>query len=174
MSVAALFHELQQRRRVAAAAEVWPARPSQAWLGCAAAARVLTSPAPLARLPQWYAEAEKTNGRWAMAAVAGILFTEILGKAKWFEVRPAESGSILKCPCCPICAKAWYLATAGLGHGCVTLLLSFSCTFAAAAAALFTRHGLQLQLSGRAPRAHPLPAGWRPGVLDAQRPAAGC
>ena len=35
---------------------------------------------------QWYAEAEKTNGRWAMAAVAGILFTEVLGKAKWFEV----------------------------------------------------------------------------------------
>ena len=40
--------------------------------------------------PQWYAEAEKTNGRWAMAAVAGILFTEILGKAKWFEVGPAR------------------------------------------------------------------------------------
>lgn len=36
---------------------------------------------------QWYAEAEKTNGRWAMAAVAGILFTELLGKGKWFEVR---------------------------------------------------------------------------------------
>jgi hypothetical protein len=34
---------------------------------------------------KWYAEAEKTNGRWAMAAVAGILFTELLGKPKWFE-----------------------------------------------------------------------------------------
>jgi len=28
---------------------------------------------------KWYAEAEKTNGRWAMAAVAGILFTEATG-----------------------------------------------------------------------------------------------
>jgi light-harvesting complex I chlorophyll a/b binding protein 5 len=39
---------------------------------------------------KWYAEAEKTNGRWAMAAVAGILFTEILGKAKWFEAGAQE------------------------------------------------------------------------------------
>ena len=31
---------------------------------------------------KWFAEAEKTNGRWAMAAVAGILFTELLGKTK--------------------------------------------------------------------------------------------
>jgi len=42
--------------------------------------------APAAPALQWYTEAEKTNGRWAMAAVAGILFTEILGKGKWFEV----------------------------------------------------------------------------------------
>ena len=41
---------------------------------------------PALPLPQWYAEAEKTNGRWAMAAVAGILFTEVLGKGKWYEV----------------------------------------------------------------------------------------
>ena len=35
----------------------------------------------------WYKEAELTNGRWAMAAVAGILFTEFTGVApKWFEV----------------------------------------------------------------------------------------
>jgi light-harvesting complex I chlorophyll a/b binding protein 5 len=34
-----------------------------------------------------YVEAEKTNGRWAMMAVAGILFTEALGFApKWFNV----------------------------------------------------------------------------------------
>jgi light-harvesting complex I chlorophyll a/b binding protein 5 len=34
---------------------------------------------------KWYAEAEKTNGRWAMAAVAGILFTEATGiEPKWF------------------------------------------------------------------------------------------
>mmetsp|Transcript_42499 Transcript_42499/g.76220 ORF Transcript_42499/g.76220 Transcript_42499/m.76220 type:complete len:225 (-) Transcript_42499:117-791(-) len=36
---------------------------------------------------KWYVEAEKTNGRWAMMAVAGILFTEITGFApKWFNV----------------------------------------------------------------------------------------
>lgn len=35
---------------------------------------------------KWYAEAEKTNGRWAMAAVAGILFQEKFGAdVKWFE-----------------------------------------------------------------------------------------
>ena len=28
---------------------------------------------------KWYAEAEKTNGRWAMMAVAGILGQELLG-----------------------------------------------------------------------------------------------
>ncbi|KAL4447792.1 hypothetical protein ABPG75_005011 [Micractinium tetrahymenae] len=39
---------------------------------------------------KWYAEAEKTNGRWAMAAVAGILFTELLGKGKWFEAGAQE------------------------------------------------------------------------------------
>jgi light-harvesting complex I chlorophyll a/b binding protein 5 len=33
---------------------------------------------------KWYAEAEKTNGRWAMMAVAGILGQELLGvDAKW-------------------------------------------------------------------------------------------
>uniref|UniRef100_A0A061S9W9 Chlorophyll a-b binding protein, chloroplastic n=1 Tax=Tetraselmis sp. GSL018 TaxID=582737 RepID=A0A061S9W9_9CHLO len=36
---------------------------------------------------KWYVEAEKTNGRWAMMAVAGILFTEATGFApKWFNV----------------------------------------------------------------------------------------
>jgi len=39
---------------------------------------------------KWYAEAEKTNGRWAMAACAGILFTELLGKTKWFEAGAEE------------------------------------------------------------------------------------
>jgi len=42
---------------------------------------------------RWYQEAEKTNGRWAMAAVAGILFTEAAGiGGKWWladrESRP--------------------------------------------------------------------------------------
>ncbi|EFN54677.1 hypothetical protein CHLNCDRAFT_24450 [Chlorella variabilis] len=39
---------------------------------------------------KWYTEAEKTNGRWAMAAVAGILFTDVLGKPKWFEAGAQE------------------------------------------------------------------------------------
>jgi light-harvesting complex I chlorophyll a/b binding protein 5 len=35
---------------------------------------------------KWYAEAEKTNGRWAMAAVAGILGQELLGVTPvWFN-----------------------------------------------------------------------------------------
>lgn len=37
-----------------------------------------------------YQEAEKTNGRWAMAAVVGILVTELLGKPKWFEAGAEE------------------------------------------------------------------------------------
>lgn len=39
---------------------------------------------------KWYAEAEKTNGRWAMAAVTGIMVTELLGKPKWFEAGAEE------------------------------------------------------------------------------------
>ncbi|MEW5303681.1 MAG: hypothetical protein WDW36_006350 [Sanguina aurantia] len=38
----------------------------------------------------WYAEAEKTNGRWAMLGVAGILGTEALGvPTKWYEAGAA-------------------------------------------------------------------------------------
>lgn len=40
-----------------------------------------------------YVEAEKTNARWAMLAVAGILFTEATGLAsKWFTVGADEIG----------------------------------------------------------------------------------
>lgn len=40
---------------------------------------------------KWYAEAEKTNGRWAMAGVAGILGQELLGvEPKWFEAGSKE------------------------------------------------------------------------------------
>ena len=40
-----------------------------------------------------YVEAEKTNARWAMMAVAGILFTEALGFApKWFNVGAESVG----------------------------------------------------------------------------------
>lgn len=34
---------------------------------------------------KWYQEAELTNGRWAMAAVAGILFTDLVGLPKFWE-----------------------------------------------------------------------------------------
>lgn len=40
----------------------------------------------------WYKEGELTNGRWAMMAVAGILFTDAIGLPKFWlagaEVRP--------------------------------------------------------------------------------------
>uniref|UniRef100_A0AC62AEM5 Lhca9 n=1 Tax=Dunaliella tertiolecta TaxID=3047 RepID=A0AC62AEM5_DUNTE len=40
---------------------------------------------------KWYVEAEKTNGRWAMMAVTGILGQELLGvPAKWYEAGAAE------------------------------------------------------------------------------------
>lgn len=38
-----------------------------------------TNPTNLA----WYHEAEKTNGRWAMAACAGILFVELTKGSNW-------------------------------------------------------------------------------------------
>lgn len=34
---------------------------------------------------KWYREAELMNGRWAMAAVAGILFTDLVGAPKFWE-----------------------------------------------------------------------------------------
>jgi len=34
---------------------------------------------------KWYQEGELTNGRWAMAAVAGILFTDLIGAPKFWE-----------------------------------------------------------------------------------------
>lgn len=40
---------------------------------------------------KWYAEAEKTNGRWAMIAVAGILGQELLGVTpSWYEAGGKE------------------------------------------------------------------------------------
>lgn len=33
---------------------------------------------------KWYREGELTNGRWAMAAVAGILFTDLVGLPKFW------------------------------------------------------------------------------------------
>ena len=40
---------------------------------------------------KWFVEAELTNGRWAMFAVAGILFTELAGvPGKWYEAGAQE------------------------------------------------------------------------------------
>lgn len=39
---------------------------------------------------KWYVEAEKMNGRWAMAAVAGILATDALGLPAWYEAGARE------------------------------------------------------------------------------------
>ena len=33
---------------------------------------------------KWFVEAEKTNGRWAMMAVVGILFTDLVGLPKFW------------------------------------------------------------------------------------------
>eukprot|EP01024_Parvocaulis_polyphysoides_P074147 TRINITY_DN9566_c0_g1_i10.p2 TRINITY_DN9566_c0_g1~~TRINITY_DN9566_c0_g1_i10.p2 ORF type:complete len:164 (+),score=36.91 TRINITY_DN9566_c0_g1_i10:183-674(+) len=42
---------------------------------------------------KWYVEAEKTNGRWAMMAVAGIMGQELLGVTpKWFEAGAKDYG----------------------------------------------------------------------------------
>lgn len=42
---------------------------------------------------KWYAEAEKTNGRWAMMAVAGILGQELLGVTPvWYEAGSKDYG----------------------------------------------------------------------------------
>jgi hypothetical protein len=34
---------------------------------------------------KWFREGELYNGRWAMAAVAGILFTDLVGLPKFWE-----------------------------------------------------------------------------------------
>lgn len=39
---------------------------------------------------KWYREAELTNGRWAMAAVAGILFTDAVGLPSFWEAGSQE------------------------------------------------------------------------------------
>lgn len=33
----------------------------------------------------WYVEGERTNGRWAMAATTGIIFTDAVGLPEWWE-----------------------------------------------------------------------------------------
>eukprot|EP00878_Enallax_costatus_P043886 GHUV01051987.1.p1 GENE.GHUV01051987.1~~GHUV01051987.1.p1 ORF type:complete len:185 (-),score=46.19 GHUV01051987.1:122-676(-) len=42
---------------------------------------------------KWYTEAEKTNGRWAMAAVAGIMGQELLGVSpEWWNAGAKDYG----------------------------------------------------------------------------------
>jgi hypothetical protein len=52
-----------------------------------------------AELLPWYREAELTNGRWAMAAVAGILFTDLVGLPKFWlagaEKYPIATGPLI-------------------------------------------------------------------------------
>lgn len=43
-----------------------------------------------ADLLPYYREAELMNGRWAMAAVAGILFTDAFGLGNWWEAGTKE------------------------------------------------------------------------------------
>ena len=43
-----------------------------------------------AELLPYYREAELMNGRWAMAAVAGILFTDAFGLGNWWEAGTKE------------------------------------------------------------------------------------
>jgi len=43
-----------------------------------------------AELLPYYREAELMNGRWAMAAVAGILFTDAFGLGNWWEAGAQE------------------------------------------------------------------------------------
>jgi len=42
---------------------------------------------------KWYREGELTNGRWAMAAVAGILFTDLVGLPKFWLAGAEVSSS---------------------------------------------------------------------------------
>jgi len=51
--------------------------------------------------PPRYSEAEKTNGRWAMMAVAGILATEALGLPKWYEAGSVVGADV---PVAPLAA----------------------------------------------------------------------
>lgn len=49
---------------------------------------------------KWFREAELTNGRWAMAAVAGILFTDLVGLPKFWlaggEVCGSQHGACMR------------------------------------------------------------------------------
>ena len=59
-----------------------------------------------------YAEAEKTNGRWAMMAVAGILGQEILGVTpEWWNAGAKDYGV----PMAPLTAMEFLVSVRGSG-----------------------------------------------------------
>lgn len=78
----------------------WAYNPdvSSAWVRSVSASkgfdplRLGTNPETL----KWYREAELYNGRWAMAAVAGILFTDLVGLPKFWL-----AGAEVRQPCSP-------------------------------------------------------------------------
>lgn len=70
---------------------------------------------------KWFREAELTNGRWAMAAVVGILFTDLVGLPKFWlaggEVRGMSRGKgAWPRQGCALCARRCRAPTSG-GRG---------------------------------------------------------
>lgn len=60
---------------------------------------------------KWFREAELTNGRWAMAAVAGILFTDLVGLTPFWEagakVRSVQYAALRLCALCAAGMVRW-------------------------------------------------------------------
>lgn len=63
---------------------------------------------------KWYREGELTNGRWAMAAVAGILFTDLVGLPK-FWLAGAEVSSSCQAAASR-CRSGVHSAVVGIGQ----------------------------------------------------------
>jgi hypothetical protein len=47
---------------------------------------------------KWFREGELTNGRWAMAAAAGILFTDLVGLPKFWLAGAEVRGGVVLLP----------------------------------------------------------------------------
>lgn len=61
-----------------------------------------------------YTEAEKTNGRWAMAAVAGILGQELLGvQPSWWDAGAKDYGIPME----PLLAVEFIVSSSGVELG---------------------------------------------------------
>jgi hypothetical protein len=99
---------MAEAQRPPSGLSAWASRLLRAWTIAAPAAVVRCAPSCSAHLllppsqgtnPEnlkWFVEGELTNGRWAMAAVAGILFTDLVGLPKFWlagaEVRRRDPG----------------------------------------------------------------------------------